>query len=79
MLPGRVYYVGLDDQIVMQEFSGIGIVGMDAADFCSCQINLIDILSLKPGVNRNLIAKIEFRAIRNYRLYTLILQTTTNC
>ena len=51
--------VGLDDQVVVNEFGWIGVVGVDAADLGCCQKDVVGAFGFEKGPDCGLIHKIE--------------------
>jgi hypothetical protein len=48
-------HVGLHHQVVVDEFSRVGVVGMDAADFGSSQVDLVGLFLCKEVLNGGLV------------------------
>ncbi len=57
---GRVYGVGLDHEVVVEEFGAVGVVGLDASYFGSSQEDVIGRILLEKMVYGLLIAEVEF-------------------
>ena len=53
-------HVALDHQVLVDEFGGVGVVGMDAAYFGGSEIDLIDALALEEGADGGLVGEIKF-------------------
>ena len=58
--PGRVDDVGLDGEIVADEFGRIFVVGVDAADLGGGEEDVVGLLLLEEGVHLCLIGQIQF-------------------
>ena len=52
--------VSLDQQIIFDEFSRVGVVGMNAAYLGGCQNHVVGFLDCKKSLYRRLIAQIQF-------------------
>ena len=59
VLVGRVDYVALDHQVLVDELGGIFVVGVDAPNLGRSQVDLIDLLLLEELRNRLLVGEIE--------------------
>lgn len=56
---GRIDDVGLDHEVFVDEFGGVGVVGVDAADFGCGEVDLIGFFLGEEGANGSLIGEIE--------------------
>lgn len=68
MAPGRMNHVGLDHQILVDEFGRIGVVGMDAAHLCRRQDHVVDRVLGKPGLDLRLVGQVAIGTIRRQHL-----------
>ena len=59
-LPGFMDHVALDHQVLVDEFGGVGVVGVDAADLGGSEIDLVDALALEKGADGGLVGQIKF-------------------
>ena len=58
VFPGVVDNVSLDEQIVFDEFSRVGVVGMDAAHLGGCQNDVFRFFGCKKGLYSSLVAQV---------------------
>lgn len=56
---GRIDDVGLDHEVFVDEFGGIGVVGMDATNFGCGEVDLIGFFLGEKGADGGLIGEIE--------------------
>ena len=53
-------HIGLDHQVLVNEVCRIGTIGMDATNFCCCQVDLIWLFRRKKTSNSGLVSQIKF-------------------
>ena len=78
MLPGRVNYIALDDQVVAKKLCRIGVVGMNTANMCGGKINLVYRVRAEPFTDRMLIGQVKLGTARDNRLNAVYSKTTAN-
>jgi len=62
MAIGAVDKVGLNHQVVVEEFGPVGVVGVDAADFGGGEEDVVGLLLGEEVVDGGLVAQVEFAA-----------------
>ena len=58
--PGFVNDVGFDHHVLVDEFRRVGVVGVDATDLGSGQVNLVGLFGFKEGAYGGLVGQVEF-------------------
>ena len=51
--------VGLDHQVVIDKICRVNVVSLNAANFCRCQIHLIDLMLFEKSLNRLLVKQVQ--------------------
>ena len=59
--------IGLNNQIVTKKLGWIRIISMNATHSSGCQVNLVNIVLLKPCIDRSLVRQIQLRVSGRYR------------
>ena len=72
-------HMGLNGQIVADEFGGVGVVRVNATHLCCCEDDVRRSLRFEEALDSQLIREIELRVgARDQILITLALQSSDN-
>ena len=78
MPPSGINHVGLDSQIVTNEFGGIDVIRVDAANFGGGQNDMVGPFLSKESIGSRLIREVEF-AVRADREICVTVTTQSTC
>ncbi len=62
-MPRFVNHVGLDHQVLIDEFRRIGVVGQNATNLRRGHVNLVDALILEKCPDVGLLSEVKFAAV----------------